>query len=50
MLSVIRGARSLLSVLLVLLFFLLMSPVLRLLVVPGAWLFPRQRYRLVGLS
>jgi 1-acyl-sn-glycerol-3-phosphate acyltransferase len=49
MLSVIRGARSLLSVLLVGLLFLLMSPVLRLLVVPGAWLFPRQRYRLVGL-
>jgi 1-acyl-sn-glycerol-3-phosphate acyltransferase len=48
MLSVIRGARSLLSVLLVLLLFLLMSPVLRLFVLPGAWLFPRHRFRLVS--
>lgn len=48
MLSVIRGARSLLSVLLVLLLFLLMSPVLRLVVVPGAWLFPRRRFFLVS--
>ena len=43
MLSVIRGARSLVSVLLVGLFFLLVSPVLRLVVIPGTWLFPRQR-------
>jgi len=49
MLSVIRGARSFVSVLLVGLFFLLMSPVLRLVVVPGAWLFPGQRFRLVSL-
>ncbi len=48
MLSVIRGARSLLSVLLVLLLFLLMSPVLRLVVLPGAWLFPRRRFFLVS--
>jgi len=47
MLSVIRGARSLLSVLLVGLYFLLMSPVLRLVVVPGAWLLPRHRQLLV---
>jgi 1-acyl-sn-glycerol-3-phosphate acyltransferase len=48
MLSVIRGARSLLSVLLVGLLFLLESPVLRLVVVPGAWLFPRHRFLLVS--
>jgi 1-acyl-sn-glycerol-3-phosphate acyltransferase len=44
MLSVIRGARSLLAVLLVGLLFLLMSPVLRLFVLPGAALFPRHRF------
>jgi len=49
MLSVIRGARSLAAVLLVGLLFLLNSPLLRLVVVPGAWLFPRQRFRLVSL-
>jgi len=49
MLSPIRGARSLAAVLLVGLLFLLMSPVLRLVVVPGAWLFPGQRFRLVSL-
>jgi len=49
MLSVLRGARSLLSVLLIGLYFLLMSPVLRLLVIPASFLFPRQRFRLVGL-
>jgi 1-acyl-sn-glycerol-3-phosphate acyltransferase len=48
MLSVIRGARSLLSVLLVGLLFLLGSPVLRLVVLPGAWLFPRHRFFLVS--
>jgi 1-acyl-sn-glycerol-3-phosphate acyltransferase len=48
MLSVIRGARSLLAVLLVGLLFLLMSPVLRLFVLPGAALFPRHRFRLVS--
>jgi 1-acyl-sn-glycerol-3-phosphate acyltransferase len=44
-----RGARSLTSVLLVGLLFLLMSPVLRLVVMPGSWLFPRQRFLLVSL-
>ena len=49
MITLMRGARSLVSVLLVGLFFLLMSPVLRLVVVPGGWLFPRQRFLLVSL-
>lgn len=49
MLSVLRGGRSLLSVLLVGLYFLLMSPVLRLLVLPAVFCFPRQRFRLVSL-
>jgi len=49
MLSVLRGARSLLSVLLVGLLFALMSLPLRLLTVPGAFLFPSQRFRLVSL-
>jgi 1-acyl-sn-glycerol-3-phosphate acyltransferase len=48
MITWIRGARSLVSVLLVGLFFLLMSPVLRLAIVPGGWLFPRHRFLLVG--
>jgi 1-acyl-sn-glycerol-3-phosphate acyltransferase len=47
MLSVIRGARSLSSVLLVGLLFLLMSPVLRLVVIPGSWIFPGRRFLLV---
>ena len=47
--TLLRGARSLLSVLLVGLWFVLGSPVLRLVVLPGAWLFPRQRFRLVSL-
>jgi 1-acyl-sn-glycerol-3-phosphate acyltransferase len=49
MLSVLRGARSLLAVLLVGLLFLLMSLPLRLVVVPGAFLFPSQRFRLVSM-
>jgi len=49
MLVLIRAARSLSAVLLVGLLFLLASPVLRLVVIPGAWLFPRQRFRLVSL-
>jgi 1-acyl-sn-glycerol-3-phosphate acyltransferase len=49
MLSVLRGARSLLSVLLIGLYFLMMSPVLRLVVIPGAYLFPQQHFRLVSL-
>ena len=49
MLSLLRGGRSLLSVLLVGLYFLLMSPVLRLLVIPAALVLPQQRFRLVSL-
>jgi 1-acyl-sn-glycerol-3-phosphate acyltransferase len=49
MITLIRGARSLVSVLLVGLLFLVMSPVLRLVIVPGGWLFPRHRFVLVGL-
>lgn len=49
MLSLLRGARSLLCVLLVGLYFLLMGPVLRLVVIPCTWVIPRQRLRLVGL-
>lgn len=47
MLSLLRGARSLLSVLLVGCFFVLGSLALRLVVLPGAWLFPRHRFLLV---
>jgi 1-acyl-sn-glycerol-3-phosphate acyltransferase len=47
--SVLRGGRSLLSVLLVGLYFLMMTPVLRLVVIPGAFVFPRERLRLVSL-
>jgi 1-acyl-sn-glycerol-3-phosphate acyltransferase len=47
--DLLRGARSLISVLLVGLLFLLMSPVLRLVVVPGSWLLPRQRSLLVSV-
>ena len=49
MVTLLRGARSLVSVLLVGLLFLLMSPVLRLAIVPGSWLFPRHRFLLVSL-
>jgi len=49
MLSVIRGARSLLAVLLVGLYFMLGSPPLRLIVLPGARLFPRYRFLLVSV-
>jgi 1-acyl-sn-glycerol-3-phosphate acyltransferase len=49
MITLLRGARSLASVLLVGLLFLVMSPVLRLVVVPGSWLFPRHRFRLVSV-
>ncbi len=47
--SFLRGARSLLSILLVGVLFLLGSPVLRLLILPGTWLFPRARFLLVSL-
>lgn len=49
MLSVLRGGRSLFSVLLIGLYFLLMSPVLRLAVIPYVFLFPAERFRMVGL-
>jgi 1-acyl-sn-glycerol-3-phosphate acyltransferase len=48
MITFLRGARSLVCVLLIGLLFLLMSPVLRLVIVPGGWLFPRHRLLLVG--
>ncbi len=41
--GLLRGVRSVASVLLVGLFFVLGSLVLRLLVVPGCWFFPRRR-------
>lgn len=49
MLNLLRGLRSFVSVLLVGLAFALHSLPLRLLVLPGAWLFPSQRFRLVSL-
>ena len=49
MLSVLRGARSLVCVLLIGLWFALMSLPLRLLVLPGAVLFPGRRFLLVSL-
>jgi len=48
MLSVLRGVRSLVSVLLVGLYFVLMSPVLRLVVIPVVYFFPGQRFRQVS--
>jgi 1-acyl-sn-glycerol-3-phosphate acyltransferase len=47
--SAIRGARSLFAVLLVGLLFLVASPPLRLVVLPGARLFPRHRFLLVSV-
>jgi 1-acyl-sn-glycerol-3-phosphate acyltransferase len=49
MLTILRGARSLVSVLLVGAFFVLGSIFLRLLVLPGTWLFPAQRFLLVSV-
>jgi 1-acyl-sn-glycerol-3-phosphate acyltransferase len=49
MLTILRGARSLVSVLLVGAFFILGSIFLRLLVLPGTWLFPSQRFLLVSV-
>jgi 1-acyl-sn-glycerol-3-phosphate acyltransferase len=49
MLSAIRGARSLFAVLLVGVLFLVGSPPLRLVVLPGARLFPRHRFLLVSV-
>src|SRR5512138_3329847 len=48
MMNLLRGARSLLSVLLVGCYFVLGSVVLRLVVLPGSWLFPRHRFLLVS--
>jgi 1-acyl-sn-glycerol-3-phosphate acyltransferase len=45
----LRGARSLVSVLLVGAWFVIGSVVLRLLVVPACWISPRHRYWLTGL-
>ncbi len=47
--SLLRGVRSLISVLFVGLYFMLGSVVLRLLVLPGSWIFPAQRFRLVSV-
>ena len=47
--TLLRGVRSLLSVLLVVLLFVPGSLVLRLVVLPGARLFPNQRFRLVSV-
>ncbi len=49
MLSIVRGARSLLAFLLVGLLFLVASVPLRLVVIPGARLFPRYRFLLVSV-
>jgi 1-acyl-sn-glycerol-3-phosphate acyltransferase len=49
MLAALRAARSLLSLLLVGLYFLLGSPVLRFVVIPVVYLFPAHRFRLVSL-
>jgi 1-acyl-sn-glycerol-3-phosphate acyltransferase len=49
MIAILRGARSLVCVLLVILLFALDSPPLRLVVVPACWLFPRHRQRLTSL-
>ena len=47
MLNLLRGARSLLSILLIGFYFVLGSLALRLVVLPGTWLFPRHRFLLV---
>ncbi len=48
MLTVLRGGRSLLSVLLVGVLWVILTPLLRLVIVPGAWLFPARRLSLVS--
>lgn len=48
MLAVLRGVRSLLSTLLVGLLWVVLTPLLRLVIVPGAWLFPQRRLPLVS--
>jgi 1-acyl-sn-glycerol-3-phosphate acyltransferase len=49
LIAVLRGARSALALLLIGGLFVLESVVLRLVVIPGAWLFPAQRLRLVSI-
>ena len=48
MLAVLRGARSLFAVLLVGGLWVILTPLLRLVIVPGAWLFPTHRLSLVS--
>jgi 1-acyl-sn-glycerol-3-phosphate acyltransferase len=48
MTGLLRGARSLASVLAIGLLFMLGSVLLRLVVVPGAWLFPQHRFLLIS--
>jgi 1-acyl-sn-glycerol-3-phosphate acyltransferase len=48
MLAVLRGARSLLSLLLVGVLWVILTPLLRLVIVPGAWIFPARRLTLVS--
>jgi 1-acyl-sn-glycerol-3-phosphate acyltransferase len=48
MLAVLRGARSLLSVLLVGVAWVVLTPFLRLVIIPGSWLFPTRRLSLVS--
>jgi len=49
MLAVLRGARSLFSLLLVGVLWVVLTPLLRLVIVPGAWLFPDKRLPLVSV-
>jgi 1-acyl-sn-glycerol-3-phosphate acyltransferase len=48
MLAVLRGARSLFSILLVGVLWVVLTPLLRLVIVPGAWIFPERRLSLVS--
>ena len=48
MLAFLRGARSLFSVLLVGVAWVILTPFLRLVIIPGAWLFPARRLALVS--
>jgi len=48
MLAVLRGARSLFSILLVGVAWVALTPLLRLVIIPGAWFFPARRLSLVS--
>ncbi len=48
MLAVLRGVRSLFSLLLVGVLWVVLTPLLRLVIVPGAWIFPQRRLSLVS--